>query len=90
MTDKEDWVIPKADQLKTPCPLCGSEVEVTVTPRTGQANAHVAMNHKQPGCIMVQRASFKPSDPRYKKVKRAMTRIVNTLFPKGSEDKYGL
>lgn len=79
-----------AEPLKTTCPLCGSEVEVTVTPRTSFQHPHVSMNHKQGGCIMVHRASFKPSDPRYKKVKNAMTRIMNVLFPKGSEDKYGL
>jgi hypothetical protein len=39
---------------------------------------------------MIERAAFRPSDPRYKKVKRAMTTIMNRLFPPGSEDKYGL
>jgi hypothetical protein len=79
-----------SEPLKTTCPLCNSEVVVTVTPQTSFQHPHVAMDHKKSGCIMVQRASFKPSDPRYKKVKNAMTRIMNNLFPQGSEDKYGL
>ena len=78
------------EPLKTTCPLCGSEVEVTVTPQTGQKNSNVALNHKQAGCIVVQRGSYRQSDPRSKKVDKAIAKMLNSLFPPGSEDKYGL